>query len=385
VEQLNKLWNAIGGDFGWMIQIFVLVTVTFIVGAVVRHIVAGLAERAQKTRNRVDDVLFGSLVGPSRVLVWIVGLSFAAQIIGLRTEEEDTQNISLNVVGAIRNVGIISVVTWFVLRFINNYEASYIAAKSSAGEKIDKTLVNAVRNVLRAAVIVTAGLIALQTMGININGLLAFGGVGGITVGFAAKELIANMFGGLTIYIDKPFGVGDWIRSPDREIEGTVEEIGLRVTVIRTFDKRPLYVPNAVFTTIAVENPSRMSHRRIRETIGVRYDDIARIPKILEDIRKYLNESPEIDQSQTLMVNVDEFGASSVDFFIYTFTRTTVWTEFHTVKEKVMLAISDIIAQHGGEIAFPTTTVHVPEAIALIDSAPGKANLKQDASAPRAD
>ena len=385
MEQLNKLWNAIGGDFGWMIQIFVLVTVTFIVGAVVRHIVAGLAERAQKTRNRVDDVLFGSLVGPSRVLVWIVGLSFAAQIIGLRTEEEDTQNIILNVVGAIRNVGIISVVTWFVLRFINNYEASYIAAKSSAGEKIDKTLVNAVRNVLRAAVIVTAGLIALQTMGININGLLAFGGVGGITVGFAAKELIANMFGGLTIYIDKPFGVGDWIRSPDREIEGTVEEIGLRVTVIRTFDKRPLYVPNAVFTTIAVENPSRMSHRRIRETIGVRYDDIARIPKILEDIRKYLNESPEIDQSQTLMVNVDEFGASSVDFFIYTFTRTTVWTEFHTVKEKVMLAISDIIAQHGGEIAFPTTTVHVPEAIALIDSAPGKANLKQDASAPRAD
>ncbi len=385
MEQLNKLWNAIGGDFGWMIQIFVLVTVTFIVGAVVRHIVAGLAERAQKTRNRLDDVLFGSLVGPSRVLVWIVGLSFAAQIIGLRTEEEDTQNIILNVVGAIRNVGIISVVTWFVLRFINNYEASYIAAKSSAGEKIDKTLVNAVRNVLRAAVIVTAGLIALQTMGININGLLAFGGVGGITVGFAAKELIANMFGGLTIYIDKPFGVGDWIRSPDREIEGTVEEIGLRVTVIRTFDKRPLYVPNAVFTTIAVENPSRMSHRRIRETIGVRYDDIARIPKILQDIRKYLNESPEIDQSQTLMVNVDEFGASSVDFFIYTFTRTTVWTEFHTVKEKVMLAISDIIAQHGGEIAFPTTTVHVPEAIALIDSAPGKANLKQDASAPGAD
>jgi len=374
VEQLNKLWNSFGGDVGWMIQVFVMVTITFIAGAVVRHIVDRLAKRAKKTRTRVDDVLFGSLLGPARGLVWVIGLSFAAQIIGMQTEEAQTKKVIFDVVGALRNVGIIATVTWFLLRFIGNYEASYIDAKTSAGEKIDKTLINAVRNVLRAAVIVTAALIVLQTLGINVNGLLAFGGVGGITVGFAAKELIANMFGGLTIYIDKPFGVGDWIRSPDREIEGTVEEIGLRVTVIRTFDKRPLYVPNAVFTTISVENPSRMSHRRIRETIGVRYDDIAQIPAILQDIRKYLNDSQEIDQSQTLMVNVDEFGASSVDFFIYTFTRTTVWTEFHTVKEKVMLAISDIIAQHGGEIAFPTTTVHVPDAIRLVETVPGNAS-----------
>jgi len=373
VEQLNKLWNAIGGDVAWMIQLFVLVTITFIAGAVVRQIVARLTKRAQKTRTRVDDVLFRSLLGPARGLVWVIGLSFAAQIIGVQTEEAQTKKIIFDVVSALRNAGIIATVTWFLLRFISNYEASYIGAKTSAGEKFDKTLINAVRNVLRAAVIVTAALIVLQTMGINVNGLLAFGGVGGITVGFAAKELIANMFGGMTIYIDKPFGVGDWIRSPDRDIEGTVEEIGLRVTVIRTFDKRPLYVPNAVFTTISVENPSRMSHRRIRETIGVRYDDIGQVPAILQDVRKYLNESPDIDQSQTLMVNLNEFGASSVDFFIYTFTRTTVWTEFHTVKEKVMLAISDIIAQHGGEIAFPTTTVHVPEAIRLVESEPGKA------------
>jgi MscS family membrane protein len=373
VEHLNKLWNAFSGDFGWMIQVFVMVTITFIAGAVVRHILDRLAKRAQKTRTRVDNVLFGSLLGPARTLVWIIGLSFAAQIIGMQTEEAQTKKIIFDVVGTLRNVGIIATVTWFLLRFISNYETSYIEVKTSAGQKVDKTLINAVRNVVRAAVLVTAALIALQTMGINVNGLLAFGGVGGITVGFAAKELIANMFGGMTIYIDKPFGVGDWIRSPDREIEGTVEEIGLRVTIIRTFDKRPLYVPNAVFTTIAVENPSRMSHRRIRETIGVRYDDIGQVPAILQDIRKYLNESQEIDQSQTLMVNVNEFGASSVDFFIYTFTRTTVWTEFHTVKEKVMLAISDIITRHGGEIAFPTTTIHVPEAIRLVESVAGKA------------
>ena len=373
MERLNKLWDALGGDVGWMIQIFVLVTITFIVGAVVRRVLEHLANRARKSSNWLDDVLYGSLTGPSRSLVWVIGLSFAAQIIAVQAEDEHNQKVIFDVVSALRSIGIIATVTWFVLRFINHYEESYVEARASRGEQIDKTLVNAVRNVLRAAVIVTAGLIVLQTMGINVNGLLAFGGVGGITVGLAAKELIANMFGGLTIYIDKPFGVGDWIRSPDRNIEGTVEDIGLRVTVIRTFDKRPLYVPNAVFTTIAVENPSRMSHRRIKETIGVRYDDIAQVPAILQDIRIYLNESPDIDQSQTLMVNLNEFGASSVNFFIYTFTRTTVWTEFHTVKEKVMLAISDIISRHGGQIAFPTTTVHVPEAIRLVESTPAKA------------
>ncbi|HSN70439.1 MAG TPA: mechanosensitive ion channel family protein, partial [Steroidobacteraceae bacterium] len=181
--------------------------------------------------------------------------------------------------------------------------------------------------------------------------------------------IMANVFGGLTIYLDRPFAVGDWIRSPDQEIEGTVEEIGWRRTVIRTFDKRPLYVPNSLFTNISVENPSRMTHRRIKETIGVRYDDMAKVAAIVKDIREYLTGNPEIDSSQTLMVNLDEFGDSSVNFFIYTFTQTTVWTEYHMVKERVLLRIAEIIEGHGAEIAFPTTTVHVPDGLALHDIA----------------
>jgi len=171
------------------------------------------------------------------------------------------------------------------------------------------------------------------------------------------------------VYLDRPFAVGDWIRSPDRDIEGTVEEIGWRRTVIRTFDLRPLYVPNAVFTTISVENPSRMLNRRIHEKIGVRYDDVAQIPGILNEVRTYLEESPDIDQSRTLMVNFNEFGASSLEFFIYTFTRTRVWAEYHMVKEKVLLDIAAIIARHGAEVAFPTTTVHVPNEIRLTERA----------------
>ena len=103
--------------------------------------------------------------------------------------------------------------------------------------------------------------------------MLTFGGVGGLIVGLAAKDLLSNFFGGMMIYFDRPFKVGDWIRSPDRQIEGTVERIGWRMTIIRTFDKRPLYVPNSVFSSIVVENPSRMLNRRINETFGLRYQD----------------------------------------------------------------------------------------------------------------
>ena len=176
--------------------------------------------------------------------------------------------------------------------------------------------VDAIGKLLRLSVIITATLVTLQTMGYSISGVLAFGGIGGIAIGFAAKDLLANFFGGLMIYLDRPFSIGDWIRSPDKEIEGTVEKIGWRLTVIRTFDKRPLYVPNSIFASIAVENPSRMTNRRIYETIGVRYDDARILPVIVDDVREMLMSHEEIDVNNTLMVNFNKFSESSVDFFI---------------------------------------------------------------------
>jgi MscS family membrane protein len=199
----------------------------------------------------------------------------------------------------------------------------------------------------------------MQSLGYSVSGVLAFGGIGGLAVGFAAKDLLANFFGGLTIYLDRPFKVGDWVRSPDKEIEGTVEDIGWRLTRIRTFDKRPLYVPNATFTQISLENPSRMLNRRIKETIGIRYDDANKMQYIVNDTREMLLNHADIDTTQTLMVNFNQFAPSSLDFFIYTFTKTTNWAEFHHIKQDVMLAIINIIEAHGAECAFPTSTLHI--------------------------
>jgi MscS family membrane protein len=161
------------------------------------------------------------------------------------------------------------------------------------------------------------------------------------------------------VYMDRPFRVGDWIRSPDKEIEGTVEHIGWRLTRIRTFDQRPLYVPNATFANIAVENPSRMRNRRIYEHVGVRYDDAARVKQIVDDVRTMLQSHPEIDTRQTLIVHLNRFGPSSLDFMVYTFTKTTQWVKYHEIKEDIMLKIAEIIFSHGAEFAFPTQTIHL--------------------------
>ena len=161
------------------------------------------------------------------------------------------------------------------------------------------------------------------------------------------------------IYMDRPFNVGEWIRSPDKEIEGTVEKIGWRLTTIRTFDKRPLYIPNSIFNNISVENPSRMSNRRIKETIGIRYDDLSKMEKIINDVRKMLKEHADIDTTKTLIVNFNEFAPSSLDFFIYTFTKTTDWIRYHEIKQDILLNIINIVESNGAQCAFPTSTLHI--------------------------
>jgi MscS family membrane protein len=256
-------------------------------------------------------------------------------------------------------------VGWFLFRLIREAEAKYLERHLREGTGADQTTIEAIGKLLRISVVITFGLVAMQSIGVNISGLLAFGGIGGLAIGFAAKDMLANFFGGLTIYLDRPFAVGDWIRSPDRAIEGTVEQIGWRRTVIRNFELRPIYVPNALFTSIVVENPSRMSNRRIFETIGLRYDDIHKVPAILGAIRALLKRHDGIDQGQTLMVFFDTFAESSLNFFIYAFTRTRNWAEYLAVKENILLQVADIIDHHGAEIAFPTRTLELPEPLVV--------------------
>ena len=355
------------------IVVFALVFATAAVAYIASHIIVAIERKFSQTKNLWDDALLHAARKPVVAFVWLQGVYWAAEVAHRYSEAE-----IFKVNDSLLQLGFVFVLVWAVLRLIKEAEGILVSPLKMK-QPMDYTTVNAVSKLSRAVVIITAVLIAMQSMGYSISGVLAFGGVGGIAVGFAAKDLLANFFGGFIIHLDRPFKVGDWVRSPDRNIEGTVEHIGWRLTTIRTFDKRPLYVPNAAFTTIAVENPSRMTNRRIYETIGIRYADVGQMATIVDDIKAMLQQHEDIDSDQTLIVNFLAFNASSLDIMVYTFTKTTQWVQLHEVKQDVLLKISDIIEGYGAEVAFPTRTLHLPDGVRLSGSQSAGASDKSEA------
>ncbi len=344
----------------WILEVFLIVLGTGFVHLLVKLALNRIKHQLDKTHNLYDDALLEAGRKPLSWAIWIIGVSMAAEIVGGTAAAEIFEQVA-----TIRDVAVIWLLVWFAIRFIR-YIEEHIVIGQEGEPKVDLTTARAVGKLLRASVMITGVLLVLQAFGFSISGVLAFGGIGGIAVGFAARDLLANFFGAIMVFLDRPFSVGDWVRSPDREIEGTVEEIGWRLTRIRTFDKRPLYIPNSIFTSIVVENPSRMLNRRIYENIGIRYDDVGVMQPIVDDVKAMLKSHDAIDTQVTLMVNFVEFGPSSLDFFVYCFTKTTVWSEFHEIKQDVLLKIAEIIEAHGAEIAFPTRTLHLaaePEAL----------------------
>ncbi|MFQ5482962.1 MAG: mechanosensitive ion channel family protein [Nitrospinaceae bacterium] len=350
MDDLQAFFQLLTKDNAYILQAFAIIFGALALDLFQRKLLARLQVGLEKTKNRWDDLVVRALRRPLTLIIWAAGLYMASKIIRAATHA-----VIFDAVESIRDVVVVYALTWFLVRVINFGEASYL----ETDREVDRTTVDAISKLLRISVMLTAILVTLQTMGFSISGVLAFGGIGGIAIGFAAKDLLANFFGGLMIYLDRPFAVGDWIRSPDREIEGTVERIGWRLTHIRTFDKRPLYVPNSVFANISVENPSRMTNRRIYEVIGIRYADAFKMERITEGVKEMLRTHPEIDAKRTLMVNFDKFAPSSLDFFIYTFTRTTDWVRFHEIKQDVLLQVLGVIEKEGAEVAFPTSTVHL--------------------------
>lgn len=360
---LNSLSSQFVGDsWAWMLQAFSVIFFALIIDFFQKRAIKRALVAASKTKNPWDESLLFAVQKPLSFIIWVVGVTFAIGIINSKVNTPIFESIEM-----IRRVAIIGAVAYFLSNFISLAEKNIAISRAERNVSFDRTTMDAVAKLLRISVYITTSLVALQTMGFSVSGALAFGGIGGMAVALAAKDMLSNLFGGLTIYLDRPFSVGDWIRSPDRKIEGVVETIGWRFTTIRTFDKRPLYLPNSTFSTIAVENPSRMTNRRIYETIGLRYDDISQLSVILEDVKTMLMNHKDIDTSQTLMVNFNEFGESSLDFFIYTFTRTTHWETYHDIKQDVLFKIMEIVTSHNAECAFPTSTIHLkkemPEAL----------------------
>ena len=346
---------------GWLIPIAIIIALTLIVHFIVSRFYKRIYPRLEKTHLTWDSALLKSLIRPLKVIIWVLGLTFSVQLLAFHFEKDSL----VDLFKPFRNFSFVVVGLWFTLRFIRNMETDYTREQRSNKKRYDKTTVRAICQISRVASVMIAVLVYLQTRNVNISAVLAFGGAGGLIVGLAAKDLLANFFGGLMIYMDRPFSVGDWVKSPDREIEGYVENIGWRLTRIRTFERRPIYVPNGVFSTISVVNPSRMSHRRIKTRVGVRYNDAKNVSTIVAEVEEMIRNHEGIDEKTFMMVRFDEFGPSSLNFLIYCFTKTTKWADYMLVQQDVFLKTIEIIESHGAECAFPTTTLHIPEGVAL--------------------
>ena len=312
---------------------------------------------SEKTSTIYDELLLHSIKSPSSYLIVIGYLLIVMEYF----VNEGLLNFNFALSTSLFLL-IVLMISWSIIRGLNFYLTSKPYIRNLTSDD-DATLVSEtyeiVVRIIKIIVAVITLLIIMQELGLSISGLLAFGGVGGLIVGLAAKDLLSNFFGGMMIFFDRPFRVGEFIKSPDRNIEGIVEKIGWRLTVVRTFSKNVLYIPNTAFSSIIVENATRMSNRRINETIGIRYDDLSKMKSIISDVNLILSDNVNIDQSQKAKVYFKTFSASSCDFFIYAFTLTKDWEEFLSIKQDILLEVAGIIEKHDAEIAYPTTTVFI--------------------------
>lgn len=347
----------------WLIQLLAILVVTALVDLGLSRVLEAAARSRRVEHSTWNDALLHAARLPLRLTVWLVGLSVALQ---LAASIRPGHWVTL--MPHLLRAALIGIGALLALRFIGRAQADFTDPKRNK-KPMDATTARSLAKLAQLIVVLLAALMLLETLGFSISGVMAMGGVGGIAIGFAAKDLLSNFFGGIMIYWDKPFREGDWIRSPDRQIEGVVQEIGWRLTRIQTFQNRPLYVPNAVFASIAVENPSRMTNWQITTQLGLSYDDSERIAPVCDEVRAMLKAHPGIDTTQSLVVRFDAFAASSLNLLLDCYTKTTDWNEYLRVQEDVFLQIIAIVTRHGASFAFPTQTLYTPDLAGRPDNA----------------
>ncbi|CAK24862.1 mechanosensitive ion channel family protein [Synechococcus sp. CS-197] len=196
----------------------------------------------------------------------------------------------------------------------------------------------------------------MVNLGIPSAAIATLLGGAGIGFTFATQQISQNFLSGFMLFFNRPFKEGDWINVD--ELQGTVESIGWYYTRIRTFDRRPLNIPNSIFATKPIENPGQMYNRRILANISLRYEDISKIAGITDKVREHLKQHPHIDQKQIILVNFNQWDASSINMMVYCFTKTTVWAEWLNIQQAIFLDIAGIVQGSGADFAFNCMTLY---------------------------
>ncbi len=311
-------------------------------------ILKSLHKIASFTKNSFDDKLLEILEGPLKFSFIIIGLYFATSIANIESAFFDKLIKTL----------IIFVIFWLLYNAVNILDETIYKFARKFGKELYREIGAFFIKTLKIFIFAIGLVSILQEWNINVSAFLASLGLGGLAFALAAKDTAANLFGGLSILADRALKIDDWIKVGD--VEGTVEEIGLRTTKIRTFEKSLVTVPNQIIANNPIENFSRRGIRRIKMRIGLVYGTSKeQIDAIVSDIRNMLQSHPQIAKNATLLVNFDEFADSSLSIFVYCFTNTANWAKYLAIKEDVNKKIMDIVAKHGSDFAFPSQSIYV--------------------------
>ena len=246
---------------------------------------------------------------------------------------------------------------WILYRIIKLFESSNELITKRFKTDNGITLAKLMLSILKAIVLIIAGMNILSTWGINITGFVASLGLVGMAFALAAKDTASNFFGSMVLFTDQPFKVGDWIKT--NEVEGTIEAIGVRSTKVRTFARALVSVPNGNMANAAILNWSEMNKRQIKMTLGLTYTTTAsQMKQILKEMRELLKNDADIHQ-QTIYIHFTEFQDSALGIFCYFFTKTTNWGEYMAVRERINLDLMEIVENNGAAFAFPSQSLYV--------------------------
>jgi len=335
-------------------------------------IIRRLKAKAAATETQLDDKLLEALAGPIKLIPVIIGLYIAVTILGLRTDG-----------AALAGDNIVATAIIFALFWaLHNAVEPVAHLFGPLRRALNPVMIEWLAKALRILFIIIGFASILQTWGIPVAPVIGGLGLLGVAVGLGAQDLFKNLIAGILILTEKRFVPGEWIKV-DGVVEGTVEQINFRSTLVRRFDKGPVYVPNAQLADQPVTNFSRMTHRRIKWIIGVEYKTTTeQLGFIRDKVLDWVLAHPEFAKPPEVstFMRVDRFGPSSIDFFLYCFTTTTNWGEWLRIKEELAFAIKEIVEEAGTSFAFPSTTIYVDDGAEVFNPKTVQAHRPEEAA-----
>lgn len=343
--------TAFGTGFGRILIAVVVFGLLLVMrGLFARFIIGWFKRLTAKTSTRIDDYVLNSLEKPLRFVPIVLGFFVSTEMLALTG---DIDRIALRLTESL----IVFTLFWGVVALVEPVSRIFSNLRDILSSTMVDWIVKALKLVLG---LIGAGAI-LELWGVKIGPLIAGLGLFGLAAALAAQDLFRNLLSGVLILGEKRFHPGDWIKV-DGIVEGTVESIGFRSTMVRQFDKAVVQVPNTKLADTAVINFSEMTHRRIYWKIGVLYDTTAeQLREVRDGIEAYiLTDEAFADPAEvSTFVRIDSFNDSSIDIMVYCFTKTTVWGEWLEVKEALAYRIKEIVEGAGTGFAFPSRSLYV--------------------------